>query len=254
MMPKRADKHSTKKVAPTKGARMPRDRDADQRREALRSALQDARMTPAEASRLANLGNANSFYNFFSGRSKGLSAETYRKLAKVIPGATVASLQGLEHAPPALGRTVQVRIEVRANVVLPSSEMALPDQFEAPVPIDPATRANGAFGVVVRQPGADPLFPDGTILVVMPMAAQTRTLAAGRKVILQRICTGGVEVTLRELLLREGRAWLSRRSADSQCDSDIEMPWPSDGTRMWKKGEDRYGLVGVVVGAYISDI
>jgi len=229
------------------------DREADRRRAALRRALQAADMRPADAARAADLGNPNSIYNFFGKRTTSLSAETYRKLAKVIPGATVASLQGLEHAQPAMGRTVQVKTEARAGVMRASFDLPLPDQVETPVPIDAEMRASGAYGVLVRRPGAELLYPEGTILVVMPAAAYAGTLSNGRKVILQRINAGTVEVTVRELQVLEAKAWLRLRSTDPRYDNAVEMPWPCDGARMWRRGEDRFSLAGIVVGSYTPD-
>lgn len=229
------------------------DRDADRRRAALRRALQAANMRPADAARAADLGNPNAIYNFFGKRTMSLSAETYRKLAKVIPGATVASLQGLEHTQPALGRTIQVKSEARAGVMRASFDLPLSDQVETPVPIDAEMRASGAYGVLVRRPGAELLYPEGTILVVMPVTAYQGTISNGRKLILQRINAGTVEVTVRELQVVDGSAWLRLRSTDPRYDSSVEMPWPADGARMWRRGEDRFSLAGIVVGSYTPD-
>jgi len=40
---------------------------------------------------------------------------------------------------------------------------------------------------------------------------------------------------------------------DPRYDNAVEMPWPCDGARMWRSGEDRFSLAGIVVGSYTSD-
>jgi hypothetical protein len=210
-------------------------------------------MTPADAAKAADLPNPNGLYNFFAGRSSSLSAETYRKLARVIPGATVASLQGLERSSVAMDSVVLVKAEARAGHLRPSFELALHDQTETPVPVTPEQRAEGAFGVRVKRPGAELIYPEGTILVVMPITCASASLAHGRRVILQRINGKTVEVTARELRVIDGKAWLMARSSNPAYDTPVEMPWPGQIERTWKRGEDRFQVAGIVIMACMPE-
>ncbi len=230
----------------------PSDGEVERRRQALKRAMDSANMRPADVARDAGLPSPNAIYNFLRGkRSKGLSAETYRKIAKVIPGSTVASLQGIDDSPPpSTVLTVTVKAEAKAGALRASFDLPLDEQTEAPMPIDRALIAEGAFGVVVRRPGAELLYRDGTILVVMPISAYEGSLTGGRRVVLQRIRDRSVEVTIRELQVIEGKAWLRAGSIDPRHDTSVEMRWPGGVERMWKHGDDRYWLAGVVIGSY----
>jgi hypothetical protein len=224
--------------------------EVSRRRRALLNALSEANLTPAEAARSAGLSTPNAIYNFVNERTKSLSLDTLKRLAAVIPGATVASLQGDERPAVSTQRTVAVRAEARAGVMRDAFDLPTSEQFEVPVPIDPATRAAGAFGVMVRRPGAENLYPDRTILVVMPVVAYEGTLSSGRRVVLQRIHGPEVEVTVRELDVVDGKAWLWPRSSDPLNTQPVEMPWPCSADRMWRKGEDRFSIAGIVIGSY----
>jgi hypothetical protein len=226
---------------------------AEERRKALRTILANADMSAREAARAAELPNANALYNFFNGRSTSLSAETYRKLARVIPGATVASLQGLEMPSSATHTTVHLKAEARVGAMRSTFELPLHEQTELAIPITAEERAAGAYAIVVRRPGAEEIYPEGTILVVMPVTSDLCTPANGRRFVLQRLSGCHVEVTVREMTVADGKTWLSTRSSNLAYDTAIEMPWPADVGRTWKHGEDRYYLAGIVIAAYIRE-
>jgi hypothetical protein len=224
--------------------------EVSRQRRALLNALSEASLTPAEAARNAGLSTPNAIYNFVNERTKSLSLDTLKRLAAVIPGASVASLQGEERPGVSAHRTVAVRAEARAGLMRDAFDLPTSEQFEVPLPIDPAMRAAGAFGVMVRRPGAENLYTDGTILVLLPVVAYEGTLTSGRRVVLRRIHGQSVEVTVRELDVVDGKVWLWSRSSDPLNTQPVEMPWPCTGDRMWRKGDDRFSIAGIVIAAY----
>jgi len=220
---------------------------SNRQREALERALRDARLTSAEAARQAKLKTPNALYNFLGGRTRSLSVSTLAELAKVIPGATIASLRGDETNDT---RTVTVRARAQAGTLRSSFDLPPGDQEQVPVPINPSMRAAGAYGVRSLAPGAELIYPDNSILVVMPVSAFEGVLSGGKRVIMQRIRDNQVEVTVRELEVRDGKAWLWPRSSDPRHTQPIEMPWPFPGDRMWKRGDERFSIAGIVIGSY----
>jgi hypothetical protein len=146
-----------------------------------------------------------------------------------------------------------VRAEARAGVMRETFDLPPAEHVETPMPIDGAQRAAGAFGVRVRHPGAEQIYPDGTILALMPTNSYEGTLKAGKRVVLQRIRGDSVEITVRELDVRDGTAWLWPRSNDPRFTQAVKMPWPFSADRMWRNGEDRYSIAGIVVGAYVPE-
>ncbi len=120
--------------------------------------------------------------------------------------------------------------------------------------VDEDLRGAGAFSVVVRGQGAEKIYRQGTVLIAVPLSARDGVLLHGQRVILQRI-RDLVEVTVREVEVRNGHAWLQLRSSepvDPAAASPVEMPWPS-ATAIWKRGEDRFLIAGVVIQALVPE-
>jgi hypothetical protein len=244
----------------SKKVKRPRDSDvrkqqrAEQRRRALRETLTNADMTPTDAARAAGLPSANAIFNFLQGRSGTLSQTTLEKLAQAIPGASLASLAGLEStdnvAPPV--RAIQVRAAAAAGLMQSAFDLPLRQQTQACMPISEELHTTGAFGVIVREPGAEKLFPEGSILVCVPMHSYDGQLRDGNKVILQRIVGGKVEVTVRELELQANEAWLWPRSTHHEHQNPVRMPFTlGQLPQPWRDHDTRYSLAAIVVGAYM---
>ena len=241
-------------AGPAPGEPAPKpDKRANRRRRAVREALEAAQMTPTEAARAAGMTNANAIFNFLNGRSQSLSHNTLEKLAEVIPGASLASLTGLEPtdaiSPPV--RPIQVRAAAAASLMQASFDLPVRAQTQAYMPIGDELHSAGAFGVVVREPGAEKMFPAGSILVCVPMTVFEGHLRNGERVILQRINGGKAEVTVRELALEANEAWLWLRSTHPEHQMPVRMPYtPGQPPQPWRDQENRYSVAAVVVGAY----
>ena len=222
------------------------------RRRALQRVLDGAGMRPADAARAAGLPTANSIYNFLHGHSNSLSQSTLEKLARVVPGATMAKLTGLEEVTASdVVRSVVVRMEARAGVGRAASDLPPHEQFEVPAPIRPEYMARGAFGVLVRTPGAERLYPDGTVLICLPYDTYPGTLTAGRRVVLQRLDGHRTEITVNELGFWREQAWLWPRTDDPAHQQPVAVP--SLDRPRWRDGETDYVLAAAAILALVPE-
>ena len=224
------------------------DDEVERRRKALRKVLGAADMTPAHAAKAAGLPSANALYNFLNDRSNSLSQATLEKLAQVIPGATLATLSGLEEmaAPGAATRSaVVVRMAARAGNERPTTDLPHDEQFELPAPVRRDYLARGAFGVLVRGPGFEQLYPDGTVLICLSREAYSGKLAAGRRVILHRLAHERTEITVRELRVWRDGIWLWPRTDHPRHQHPVMMPALEQSR--WQEGESEYVVAAVVL-------
>jgi hypothetical protein len=242
---------SSIKPEPAKRRRISPSRAAASR-QSLASVLEAADLTVTDAARQAGF-SPNILYNFLNGHSASLSAETLRMLAQVIPGASIATLVGddpsVDVAP--VVRPIQVRGQAMAGLMRPAFDLPLPQQRAVAFPIDDAMLAAGAFGVVVASPGAEKIYPDGSILVCIPTGTYEGAIITGKRIILQRIRDGKVEVTVREIDIEANEAWLWLRSTHPEYQAPVRMPYVGGGFAAWVAGPDRFAVAAVVVAAYI---
>lgn len=235
-------------------------------RDRLRAAFMDLvnqkGMTLAQVARDAGFKRPNLLYNFINGHTEQFSQETLRRLSKALD-VPVSKLMGVEPNPaaaPLAGASTAhssgliVRASTGVGDWRDSFDLPLEAQFRSRLLVEPSLLACGAFGVVVRGRGCELLYREGTVLGVVPITQWDGSLVAGRRVVLQRI-RDRVEVTVREIEVRDGHAWLWPRSndpSDPACLLPIEMPWPV-ATGMWRRDEDRFLIAGVVVEALVPE-
>nr|WP_294517149.1 hypothetical protein [uncultured Rhodopila sp.] len=227
---------------------------SERSRRALKQALDIAGMTPTMAARGAGFKTPNTIYNFLKGRSDSLSQNTLERLSEVIPGASLASLTGLEpfDAVVPAHSYVSVRAAITAGLWQPAFDLPYQQQYQVPMPVTKDQQAAGVFGVEVREPGAEKKFRAGSILLCLPIHAYEDHLLNGDWVILQRIVAGKVELTVRELELQANEAWLWLRSTHHEHQVPIRMPFiPGQLPRPWSDENSKLSIAAIVVGAYI---
>ena len=223
---------------------------ADRRRKALRTLLDKNNLTCADVATSAGLSNANTLYNFLGGRSNSLSAATYEKLARVIPGATIDLLNGTapRKAVAAAGTTISVTTFAQSGEWRGSGEIPLNRRREVIYDL-PADQAEAhPFAVEVREPGAELLYPAGTILIVVSPDRVRTPLAAGDRVILQRVHDKKVEVSVREIQVSRDGAYAWPRSSDPKHQQPMYVPWPYRHAP-WRTHQEIVRIVGVVLSA-----
>lgn len=227
---------------------------AHRRRKALRESLAAAEMTPTDAARAAGMKSANAIFNFLNNRTKSLSQTTIEALVKVIPGATMAALTGMESSDTIgpIARPIQVRAVATAGLMQASFDLPASQQSQIVATVSDDMFAQGIFGVEVRPPGAELLFPPSTVLLCLPINSFEGVIGTGKRLILQRIHGSRVEVTVREIVIEADEAWLWLRSSHPEHQSPIQIPWvPGQPPKAWRVDEDRYSVAAVVVLAIV---
>lgn len=227
---------------------------AERRRRALTRALAAADMSPTDAARAAGLPSANAIFNFLGARSKSLSQSTIEALVKVIPGATMAALTGIEsvEAIGPVSRPIQVRAIATAGLMQASFDRPAYEQAQIVATVSDDMFAQGIFGVEVRAPGAELLYAESSILLCIPINSFEKEITSGKRLILQRIHGTRVEVTVREIVIEANEAWLWQRSTHPEHQAPIAIPWtPGQPPKAWRVGEDRYSVAAVVVLAIV---
>lgn len=227
---------------------MTQDTRADLRRRALRETMAKRGLKPAEIARMAGLSNANAIYNLLHGRSKSLSAETYEKIIKALPDATMAEMTGVKE-PVASSRGVPLRTIAQAGLWRERFELPLQQQTEIQLPVTSGQLIAGAFAARVEGPGADRRWRRGAILLCIPPQNSENPIANGSWVVLERIAHGKVEVTARQVEVENGKAWLWLRTNDPRHVPAIPVSWPCDG-RPWRHEGERLQIAGIVEGAW----
>jgi hypothetical protein len=224
------------------------------RRKALRACLDAAEMTETDAARAAGMPTPNALYNFLKGRTASLSQSTLEALSRVVPGATLASLTGAEtpdNVAPTV-RPIQVRAAATAGLMQAAFDMPQAQQYKIVAPITDAMHAQGAFGVEIREPGAEKLYPKGSQLICIPLTSFDGEITNGKHLILQRIVKGRVEVTVREITIEATEAWLWLRSTHPNYQAPVQMAFtPGRPPSAWMVGDDRYIVAAVVVLAIV---
>lgn len=180
-----------------------------------------------------------------SGHSRHPRYDTLEKLAAVL-GCTVSDLIDDERPVdeklgPALA-LVPVTGRVQAGAWVEAIEWPRSDWFEIAAPPDRRYPGVARFGLVVRGPSMDLLYPDGTILICVSLDDLGRSARSGERVVCQRRRgRGEYEITVKEYVVRNGSRWLVPHSTDPRYQSPIELH-PGDHADL--------SLAALVIGSY----
>ncbi len=225
---------------------------AETRRALLRQAMQERGLNPTDLARKAGMPSPNSIYNFMSGISKSLNTATYQAIVAQMPGLTLSDLLGEKTKKsgfaPVLVKTYCQGNHLRDQFSLPPNQMK-----ELPLPVEDSARQAGAYAAIVKRPGAEEIYPAGTILLCVPVARFEGKIAKGRRLVIERLADTRLEVTVREVQEDpEGRLWLSQRSSDPRLQGAVKMPLEV-GPKPWQSAGERYAVAGVVIGAFVPE-
>ena len=109
------------------------------------------------------------------------------------------------------------------------------------------------FGLRVRGRSMDREYPEGTILICVPILEYDHGIVSGDHVIVQRRdpASDMVEATVKELVVdEEGRYWLWPKSTDPEHQAPIRLPDDPDNGLSDSAGSDEIEIVAVVVADY----
>lgn len=215
----------------------------DQRRDALRSFIQEQGISVASWAKRAGV-SANSIHNFLGGRSNSLSVTAYGKLARV-SGVPVWRLTGDRPEPPS-PTAIMVAGHVQAGDYREAVEWNRDDWYSVDVPV-PARFRPHAKALEVRGTSMNRVYREGAVVVWVDMLDSRPPRTGDRVIVYSHAIGDGVEATVKELRYHDGDPWLWPLSDDPAHQAPIN---PNDAP----PGIDRIEIVGLVVGSYQPEI
>lgn len=178
---------------------------------------------------------------------------TYSEVLKIAAYLEWQPAQVAMHVDPQIGEDDQIDLvwvlgTVEAGVWAEALEWPREDWKVAPVAKIPGHSAARQFGLEVRGPSMDELYPPGSIVVCVKLIDLGRDPRPGERVIVQRRSDLGVEATVKELRQDEhGTYWLWPRSRHPE----FQQPWKlQHNGEPDQAGVDGLQIVALVVGSY----
>lgn len=230
------------------------------RRRALQEFLRARDMRLADLARSLGLTTANAFYNFTNGYSDALSLPMIERILDVHPDGSFEELTGRpprsagqppvpRRLPSWVPHLVVVRMEARAGLWRGSTE--LPPERTLLLPLPRSVRLAGApaYGVIVATPGAERVYPAGSLLVVRPHDGR-RILPEGARVIVHHRRLRRVEVTVREVRYLDGELWLASCSTAADHQQALR-PTPPPSRR--QASTETVDIAGAVIWALVPE-
>ena len=228
-----------------------RERAADKRRRALLRFMAERGLTPAEWARRAHI-SSSALYNFLNSYSDSLSIQTLDALARAA-GVSTARLVGEDKASESVSFPhVTVIGYVEAGHYVENPEWAPDMRFDVAVPMD-GDGTPRAFGLRIKGSSMNRLYPEGTIVICVPVWDFEGEISSGDRVVCRRRNRqGAYETTVKELALDlGGRAWLWPRSDDPQHQTPIAVPWPPPAEEETAfADEHEIAIIAIVIAAY----
>ncbi len=235
-------------------------RAAERRRDALRDFLRNHDLTASELARRIGTANANLIYNLQQGRSASLSIPVVERILGLFREVTFEELVGLPPRPltrPSVRKdtgwpdhSVVVAMEAAAGTWVPSVNMA-PERWELlPLSKRVLIAKPRGFGVLVGAPGAEKAYPTGSILLCRTQE-YGETLEPGTRVVVQRQRSKLIEITIREVMISEGRTWLL--SCSNKAEFQDALLVPNYRVEKRSSGSPDFKIEGVVIWALMPE-
>ncbi|MCG8694342.1 MAG: S24 family peptidase [Minwuiales bacterium] len=158
---------------------------------------------------------------------------------------------------------IYVRGAVQAGTWREALEWPRDDWYPIAVPPDDPYGGLARFGLSVRGPSMNAVYPDGATLICVRFADLGRGPETGDRVICQRHNPNGmIEATVKEFVIDDGIAWLWPRSYHPEHQTPIrlpDLPKRSDdlayllGDNPPVREAEAIELIALVVGSYIPE-
>ena len=187
----------------------------NKRREALKKFMKDRNLRPKRWAAAAGV-KPNSIYNFTNGHSMSMDDETYEKLAAAID-VTAATLMGGSDYSPAVGQAIVIGRVQAGNWQKAVTFIDEADTSIVPCVLPPHIASKGTrapvFGLSVKGDSMDKVFPEGSVLICLPLYEMSGKIKDGDYVVVHRIDPDGLyEATCKQYRLVDGEMWLAPRS------------------------------------------
>ena len=132
-------------------------------------------------------------------------------------------------APRADVRMITVASKVEAGLWAESLEIPIDDQYEVPIPDDPAYRHLRLFAAETHGPSMNKRYPPGTVIIFNDQAETGSPLEVGKRYVVRRERNGSREDTVKTLWRdKTGRYWLLPESTDPLFQEPLSLD-PDDG-------------------------
>lgn len=167
------------------------------------------------------------------------------RLKKLPPRRAAQPAAEVDRTAPMRFVSIPVVGEVQAGAWRESIEWDADDQYPVAIPA-PNHGSDGSMmrGYVVKGKSMNVLYPEGTIVFVIPTIANRLKPKSGDRVLVSRKNADGLyEATLKEYVVEGGRKWLWPRSTDPEFQSPIR----------YDKDSDEVTIVGVVRASFILE-
>lgn len=232
--------------------------DAEARRQALRKFIAMRGLKVAPWAKKAGISEGT-VRNFLTGATHSLTDQTIQKLAAAAdadpadlfnpnpvpagrpvkpaldafaqhfpaasPAPTAAAPMASDsHLLPVGLRPVMVRGEVEAGSWREAAEWPQSEWFVVPAPATGRYAHLPQFGLVVRGPSMNLLYPEGSIIICVRLIDLQRRPNNGERVVVEAHRAGLTEATVKEYREEDGKAWLVPRSSSPGHQKPIELP------------------------------
>jgi phage repressor protein C with HTH and peptisase S24 domain len=221
------------------GNRPRMERTPDERRQILRDFINERRLRVSRWAKDSGVG-ANSIYNFLNGHSQALDPMTYGKLARTqhVP---IWRLSGEKPETPS-PTSIWVAGYVEAGSFKEAIEWDPSRWYVVDVPVEVRFRGR-AKALEVRGQSMNLEYREGSIVIWVD-CLDFRSPQHGDHVIVYRYAQDdGVEATVKELRVVNGKRWLWPRSDDPAHQLPVDVDQPGDGIASVE-------IKGIVVGDY----
>lgn len=180
--------------------------------------------------------------------TRDIGGDEVRPLARYLEWPEQTILDFIEGGPLRKVRLgyIMVRGAVEAGAFGTAMEWEQADWRTAPVSADARFPEAKQFGLEVRGPSMNKIYPEGSVVVCVKIIDFTEPVIPPKRVIVQRRTPDGVEATIKELELGDsGDLWLWPRSTHPDFQQPWKMPKPDE-----YDASDDLEIVAVVVGSY----
>jgi repressor LexA len=177
----------------------------------------------------------------------GVQRPSVPHMAKIaaLANVSVEQFAGLPSAAGAPRVTIPVTGEVQAGAWRDAAQWDEEDWREVSLPMVTEWSHFQLHARIVVGNSMNRLYPDGSIIYVVPIADLGRMPVSGENVVVQRVSADGeYEVSLKQYIEEDGKAYLWPRSTDPEFQAPLQY-------KKSKRGVERVEILGLVVMATV---
>lgn len=197
----------------------------------------------------ARLGVAPSRITEIISGARGIDAAEVPPMADYLEWPEGVLLAHIRGEKPVMGpvSTVKVIGVVQAGLWQEAIEREQADWYSIPVPAQYGQEGPKRYGLEVRGPSMNELYPDGSIVICVKLVDAGVELKNGQRVVVQRTSPSGMEATIKELRIDDqGVWWLWPRSTDP----NFQQPWRLPKADDPHNTDEEIAIIAVVVASY----